>query len=138
MNLPDGFDSDPTRWLETWFPCEAVLDTYPMIIRILVQEYDLEQEEVLMALPADADVMESLGLNVYSLPEHPVFVSECPDHPTRREYFLAYLTGLQLIWRIREKFPEAANSPHLAMLLLYNGLQAAKREKLASDSRFES
>ena len=74
--------------------------------------------------------METLGLNVYSLPEHPIYISECPDHPSAREYFLAYMTGLQLIWRIEEKFPEAITySPQLAMLLLYNAILQAKEEQ---------
>ena len=57
--------------------------------------------------------METLGLNVYSLPEHPVHVSECPNHPSYREYFLAYLTGLQLIRRIDETFAEIGQEPRI-------------------------
>ena len=49
-----------------------------------------------------------------------MYVSECPNHHSRQEHFLSYLNGMQLMWRIDEKYPEAvADSPQLAMLLLY-------------------
>ena len=133
MTLPDGFDPDPTEWLETSFAFDAVLGCYPIIMRTLVVEEILSYEELIEAIP-DADILDVLGLNVYALPDHPMYVSECPNHPSRQEFFLAYLNGMQLMWRIDEKFPEAVtSSPQLAMLLLYNGLQQAKEEKQKYD-----
>jgi hypothetical protein len=133
MNLPDGFDPDPTKWLETSFACEAVLECYPIIMRTLVVEEILSYEELIEAIP-DADILDVLSLNVYALPDQPLYVSECPNHSSRQEYFLAYLNGMQLMWRIDQKFPEAAaSSPQLAMMLLYNGLQQAKEDKRKDD-----
>ena len=134
MNLPDGFDPDPTKWLETSFAFEAVLECYPIIMRTLVMEEILSYEDLIEALQDDADIVETLGLNVYALPDHSMYVSECPNHHSRQEHFLSYLNGMQLMWRIDAKYPEAAAySPQLAMLILYTGIQEAKEEKQKYD-----
>jgi hypothetical protein len=62
MNLPDGFDPDPTSWLETSFAFDAVLECHPIIGRQT------------MAAPAHWD---AFGLNIYAPLDHPVCVSEC-------------------------------------------------------------
>ena len=134
MNLPDGFDPDTTQWLETSFAFDAVLECYPIIMRTLVMEEILSYEDLIEALPDDADIVETLGLNVYALPDHSMYVSECPNHHSRQEHFLSYLNGMQLMWRIDAKYPEAAAySPQLAMLILYTGIQEAKEEKRNAD-----
>jgi len=123
------------EWLETSFPYEAVLECFPIIMRTMRMEDIVSYEDLIEALPDDADIVETLGLNVYALPDHSMYVPECPNHHSRQEHFLGYLNGMQLVWRIDAKYPEAVASPQLAMLILYTGSQEAKEEKQKYDER---
>ncbi len=91
MNLPPG--SDPTR-RSGWRPASPTTrcpDTYPMIMRILMEDCIIELEDMIDALPADADMMETLGLNVYAVPDRSMYVSDCPNHYSRQGHFLTRL-----------------------------------------------
>ena len=134
MRLPKGFNSDYPEWLETSFTHTAVLECFPIIMRTMLMEDIVSYEDLIEALPEDADIAETLGMNVYGLPDQTTYVSECPNHQSRQEHYLSYLNGLQLMWRIDEKHPEAVgDSPRLAMLLLYNAIQEAREQKRKGD-----
>ena len=134
MKLPEGFNSDPGEWLETSFGFDAVLECYPLMMRVMLIECLVDQEDVMEVLPPDAALLETAGLNIMSSPDHPMMVTDCPNHPRRQEYFLAYLNAMQLMSRIDAKHPAAtADSPQLAMLILYTGIQEAKEEKRKYD-----
>ena len=83
MKLPKGFNSDYSEWLETSFTHTAVLECFPIIMRTMLMEDIVSYEDLIEALPEDADIAETLGMNVYGLPDQTTYVSECPNHESR-------------------------------------------------------
>ena len=104
MKLRKGFNPDYTKWLETSFTHEAVLECFPIIMRTMLMEDVVSYEDLIVALPEDADIAATLGMNVFGMPDQTTYVSECPNHQSRQEHYLNL--RLQLMWRIDEKHPE--------------------------------
>ncbi len=75
ISVSPDFDPDSQKWLhyDTWGP-EAALESYPLVMRALMWEYDLQDWDLIDAIP-DADPLGLLDLTVNSCTDTPTSAS---------------------------------------------------------------